>query len=237
MGKVCISYRHTIDLEDGPIIKEHTYSPPNFYSSSRSTKEVSLRLSVEPNPESKGNVFVHTYTRIGEQDRILLCAIEDGVLSGLRQGVKYGFPLDGIKVTLLSMGSAGHEVSATDEDLWRVCGRQAVLHTIRDSQVILKLLEPVMSVHITVPGKYLGAVLSDLKNKRRANILSVDNNSPETSDTRVIRSEVPLKEMVEYSTVLRSLTQGTASSTMEFLCYNGVSSNQEKVIINEICGY
>jgi elongation factor G len=93
------------------------------------------------------------------------------------------------------------------------------------------LLEPVMDMEIVVPEEYMGAVIGDL-NGRRAKIISLGTRV----NVRVIRNYVPLAEIFNYATVLRSLTQGRASYTIEPSFYQEVPSHIAEKIISGYTG-
>jgi elongation factor G len=91
------------------------------------------------------------------------------------------------------------------------------------------LLEPIMKVVVTTPEEFVGNVTGDL-NRRRGLII----NSDQRGNTRIVEAEVPLSEMFGYTTELRSMSQGRASSVMEPLKYSEVPSNVKKAILEEV---
>jgi elongation factor G len=93
----------------------------------------------------------------------------------------------------------------------------------------LQLLEPIMKVVVTTPEDYVGAVNGDI-NKRRGIIIGTEQRG----NTRVIEAEVPLSEMFGYTTELRSMSQGRASSVMEPLKYAPVPNNVKNAILEEL---
>ena len=93
------------------------------------------------------------------------------------------------------------------------------------------MLEPIMSAEVVTPEEYMGDVIGDF-NKRRGNI----NAMEERGGARVVRAKVPLAEMFGYVTVLRTITSGRATSTMEFSHYNPLSDNMAKEVIAKIKG-
>src|SRR5439155_25373166 len=90
------------------------------------------------------------------------------------------------------------------------------------------LLEPIMKVVVTTPEEFVGNVTGDL-NKRRGLVV----NSEQRGNTRVVEAEVPLSEMFGYTTELRSMSTGRASSVMEPLKYAEVPTNVKKAIVEE----
>jgi elongation factor G len=90
------------------------------------------------------------------------------------------------------------------------------------------LLEPVMKVEVVTPEEYMGDIMGDLS--RRRGMLQGMDDSP---SGKVIRAEVPLAEMFGYATDVRSMSQGRANYTMEFLKYNETPANIAEQIINQ----
>ena len=93
----------------------------------------------------------------------------------------------------------------------------------------LTLLEPIMKVVVTTPEDFVGNVVGDL-NKRRGMI----NSSDQRGNTRIVEAEVPLSEMFGYTTELRSMSTGRASSVMEPLKYAPVPNNVKNAILEEL---
>ena len=88
------------------------------------------------------------------------------------------------------------------------------------------LLEPVVELEITIPGRFMGDITGDL-NGRRGRILGVDSEG----EYQTIRAEVPMSEVMQYATELRSMSGGTASYTMEFSRYDVVPGRQTETIV------
>ncbi len=136
-------------------------------------------------------------------------SVEEGIRDAAYNGPLAGYPLSNLKVTLL--GGKHHPVDSSDM-AFHQAGVIAFERAVNAASPVF--LEPIMRVHVTTPDEYLGAVTGDL-NMRRGEI----HGMQERGQYRVATAEVPLAEMFGYATVLRSLTQGRASSTMEPLVY------------------
>ncbi|MBL8758853.1 MAG: elongation factor G [Phycisphaerae bacterium] len=136
-------------------------------------------------------------------------SVEYGVRQTAIAGVKTGFPLINIKVTL-TFGSY-HPVDSS-QVAFEQAGRLALQEAVEKAGFVL--LEPIMKVVVTVPDEYFGAVTGDISS-RRGMILDTDDRGV----VKLVTCEVPLSEMFGYTTTLRSLTQGRASNTMEFQAY------------------
>ena len=124
-------------------------------------------------------------------------------------GVLAGYPMVGVKVTLLD--GAYHEVDSS-ELAFKIAGSMAFKEAARKAGPVL--LEPMMAVEVTTPEDYMGDVIGDL-NSRRGQIQAME----ERSGARVVKALVPLSEMFGYVGDLRSKTQGRASYTMQFDSY------------------
>eukprot|EP01027_Heterolobosea_sp_BB2_P025346 GEZU01038893.1.p2 GENE.GEZU01038893.1~~GEZU01038893.1.p2 ORF type:complete len:132 (+),score=36.52 GEZU01038893.1:96-491(+) len=128
--------------------------------------------------------------------------------------------------------------SATGENTqvaFRACAAEAVGIAAQESGA--RLLEPIMLVQIALPSDspHVGEVISSLTGSRRAKIRSVESKFQ--GDDHTITAEVPLSEMVGYSSVLRSITHGSSHYFMEFLRCNDLSPAQQEKILKELRGF
>ncbi len=148
-------------------------------------------------------------------------SVEHGCRQSARSGVLAGYPMLGIKVTLI-------DGSYHDVDSSQIAFEQAGVLAFKEAtrKAKLQLLEPVMKVTITTPDDYLGSVTGDI-NRRRGIILGTE----ERGTTRIITAEAPLGEMFGYSTSLRGMSQGRASYAMEPLAYRPVPDSLAKAIL------
>lgn len=137
---------------------------------------------------------------------------DKGFRMAMRQGTQVGFPIIGVRVTI-NDGST-HPVDSSD-----MAFQQASLAAFRQvyDKAKPKILEPIMKVSVEGPTEFQGNIFASV-NQRRGLILA----SSEDGAFSRVEAEVPLSEMFGYSTVLRSLTQGKAEFTMEFLKYGKV---------------
>ncbi|HEX8761242.1 MAG TPA: elongation factor G [Pseudonocardiaceae bacterium] len=153
-------------------------------------------------------------------------SVDAGAQDAMQYGVLAGYPLVGVKVTLLD--GAYHEVDSS-EMAFKIAGSMALKEAARKASPVI--LEPMMSVEVTTPDDYMGDVIGDL-NSRRGHIQQMD----ERSGSRVIKALVPLSEMFGYVGDLRSRTQGRAQYTMQFDSYAEVPTNVSKEIIAKATG-
>ncbi len=142
-------------------------------------------------------------------------AIDKGAQESLSNGVIAGYPVVGVKVTVYD--GSFHDVDSS-EIAFKIAGSMAIKDGVKKADPYM--LEPSMKVEVVTPEEYMGDVVGDL-NRRRGLINGMDD----AVVGKVINAQVPLAEMFGYATDLRSMTQGRASFTMEFLKYTEVPSN------------
>lgn len=152
--------------------------------------------------------------------------VNRGCREALQSGPLTGYPVIDVKVTLLD--GSYHEVDSS-ELAFKIAGSLAVQEALKSAGVVL--LEPYMKLEVVTPAVYVGDVVGDL-NSRRARIMGVDVRG----DAQVIAAEVPLATMFGYATHLRSLTQGRANFTMEFLRYEPVPNHLSGELVGKING-
>jgi len=174
-------------------------------------------LRVEPHAPLSGEetIIFEDATKGGTVPREYIPSVEEGARDAASSGSLAGYPMLNIKVTLLD--GKYHPVDSSDI-AFRQAGAIAFNEACRKASPVF--LEPIMHVQVTTPEEYLGAVTGDL-NSRRAEIRRMDLKGK----YRVLSAEVPLAEMFGYTTQLRSLTQGRATSTMEPHSYAIVPSH------------
>ncbi|MGD0335889.1 MAG: elongation factor G [Candidatus Omnitrophota bacterium] len=159
----------------------------------------------------------------GAIPREFISSVEDGIFGAAKSGMLAGYPVTDVKITLVD--GSFHEVDSS-EMAFKMAASIAFNEGLRKASCIL--LEPIMDMEIVVPEEYMGSVIGDL-NSRRGKIVSLNTRA----NARAIRSYIPLAEMFNYATALRSLTQGRASYTMEPSFYAEVPSHiAEKIILS-----
>ena len=163
--------------------------------------------------EIKGGVIPHEY--VGP--------IGKGVHEAATNGVLAGYPV--VDVKAVAFDGSFHEVDSS-EIAFKIAGAMAFRSGVRKARPVL--LEPIMAVEVTTPDDYMGDVVGDL-NARRGQV----DNIEDRSNAKIISAQVPLAQMFGYATNLRSLTQGRASSTMEFYQYEKVPNNIQEEIITK----
>ena len=150
-------------------------------------------------------------------------AIEKGIKSVLKEGVLAGYPLKNIKVSVYD----GKEHPVDSKPVaFEIAGREAFKLSVKDAAPVL--LEPIMDVRITVPEGNMGDILGDL-NTRRARVQGMNSEKGRAT----ITAQVPLAEMLRYTTDLRSITGGRGVFTMEFSHYEVVPTHLAQDVINQ----
>jgi elongation factor G len=179
-------------------------------------------LKMEPNEPGKGFEFVDAI-KGGTVPREFIPAVEKGLRETIPAGVLAGFPVVDVKVTLFD--GSYHDVDS-NENAFKMAASMGFKDGMRKADPVL--LEPMMAVEVETPEDYMGDVMGDLSS-RRGMIQGMEDNPT----GKVIRAEVPLAEMFGYSTVVRSLSQGRASYSMEFKHYTEAPRNVADAIINK----
>jgi elongation factor G len=176
-------------------------------------------IDIEPAP-GEGFDFVNKI-KGGSIPTEFIPAIEKGVEEALENGVRAGYPMVDVRITLVD--GKFHDTDSS-EIAFKIAGSLALKEAARRAKPVL--LEPVFAVEVVTPEDYMGDVIGDL-NKRRGRV----NNMEERGNAKVISAHVPLSEMFGYATDVRSMTQGRATYTMQFDKYEEVPPNiAEKVV-------
>ena len=179
-------------------------------------------LKLQPNETGKGVEFVNGVTG-GSVPREFIPAVEKGVMEAVNTGVMAGYPVVDVKVTLFD--GSYHDVDS-DEISFRMAAIFGFKDGFRRAKPVI--LEPIMKVEVVTPEDYMGDVIGDL-NRRRGQIMSMED----TPAGKTVTAEVPLSEMFQYATTVRSMSQGRATFTMEFGKYMEVPSNIAETIIRK----
>jgi elongation factor G len=218
LGKPEVAYRETITEPaeaEGKFIKQ--FGGRGQYGH--------VLLEVEPGERGSGFAFVNKI-RSGAIPREYISSVEAGVKEALQRGVLANYPLVDLKVTLRD--GSYHEVDSS-EVAFKMAGSIALKEGVRQAKPVL--LEPIMKLEIFVPEQFLGEMLADV-DARRAQIEGVEVQG----DMRVIHGLIPVGETFGYTTVLRSLSQGKATHSMEFHEYQVVPPPLMEQVIARIKG-
>jgi elongation factor G len=157
----------------------------------------------------------------GAIPREFIPAIEKGVKEGVTRGILAGYPVVDIKVTVFE--GSYHEVDSS-EIAFKMAGSMAFQAACKKATPVI--LEPIMKIEVVTPEQFMGDVIGDL-NAKRGQILEMTDRG----QMKVVKAMVPLASMFGYVTNLRSMSQGRASSSMEFDHYADVPRNVAETII------
>jgi elongation factor G len=171
-------------------------------------------IRIEPLAKGGGYEFVDKIVG-GTIPREYIKPIDAGIREALQTGIFAGFPVVDVKVTLYD--GSYHEVDSS-EMAFKIAGSMAIKDAFAKADPAI--LEPIMKVEVLMPEAFMGDVIGDL-NSRRGHIDGMESRG----STQVVRAFVPLAQMFGYVTDLRSMTQGRATSSMEFSHYAEVPAN------------
>ena len=176
-------------------------------------------INIEPAP-GEGFDFVNKI-KGGSIPTEFIPAIEKGVEESLSNGIRAGYPVVDVRVTLVD--GKFHDTDSS-EIAFKIAGSLAFKEASRRAKPAL--LEPIFAVEVVTPEEYMGDVIGDL-NRRRGRV----NGMEPRGNAQVISAHVPLSEMFGYATDVRTMSQGRATYTMQFDKYEEVPPNiAEKVI-------
>ena len=181
-------------------------------------------LELEPRPRGEGFEFAGAVVG-GVVPREYIPSVGKGVEKALGDGVVAGFPVVDLKVTLVD--GSYHSVDSSGIS-FEIAGGHALIKGIQQANPVL--LEPIMSVQITVPDAFAGDVIGDLNGKRGR----IQGMIPQGDGTTSIDAEVPQAEMLRYATELRSQTQGLGSFSMEFHRYEEVPQHMVQRVVESM---
>ncbi|MFZ4574326.1 MAG: elongation factor G [Phycisphaerales bacterium] len=224
VGKPKVSYREAISkkVEDvRGLFKKQSGGRGQFGDCVISLEPFSAEQAAAEELDFEDNIAFENGVVGGVIPKEFIPSIEYGVRTTAKTGVKFGYPLINAKITL-TYGSY-HDVDSS-QIAFEQAGRLALLEAAERAGPVL--LEPIMKVVVTVPNDYLGNITADISS-RRGMIIDTEDRDP----VKLVTCEVPLSEMFGYTTSLRGMSQGRASSTMEFLEYRPMPrSLQEQVV-------
>jgi elongation factor G len=179
-------------------------------------------LKLEPLEAGKGYEFVNGIVG-GSVPREFIPAVDKGIQEAVQTGVIAGYPIVDVKVTLFD--GSYHDVDS-NEMAFKIAGSMGFKEGFRKAKPVL--LEPIMKVEVVTPEDYYGDIVGDLS-RRRGQIVGME----ESPSGKVVTADVPLAEMFQYSTSMRSMSQGRANYTMEFAKYQEVPSNVADVLMKK----
>jgi elongation factor G len=178
-----------------------------------------VKMRFEPLPEG-GFEFVNEIVG-GSVPREFIKPTEQGIKEAMERGIVAGYPMTGVRAILYD--GSYHDVDSS-EMAFKIAGSMAYQEGAKKAGPIL--MEPIMDVEVVTPEDYAGDVMGDLS-RRRGKIQQMEDRA----GAKVIRAHVPLSEMFGYATQVRSMSQGRASYTMQFLAYEPAPKNVAEEVI------
>jgi elongation factor G len=221
VGKPQVAYRETIRRA----VEKLDYTHKKQTGGSGQFAKV--QITIEPLDTADGELYeFENAVTGGRVPREYIPSVDHGIQDAMQYGVLAGYPLVGIKATLVD--GAYHDVDSS-EMAFKIAGSMALKEAVRKADPVL--LEPMMAVEVRTPEDYMGDVIGDI-NSRRGHIQGMED----ISGAKVVRGLVPLSEMFGYVGDLRSKTQGRASFSMEFDSYAEVPKSVSEEIIKKTRG-
>ncbi|MDA9109506.1 elongation factor G [Woeseiaceae bacterium] len=214
VGKPQVAYRETITQsveQEGKFVRQ----------SGGRGQYGHVFIKIEPQASGSGYEFINAIVG-GAVPREYISAVDKGIQEQIENGVVAGYPVVDIKVTLYD--GSYHDVDSS-EIAFKIAGSIAFKDGSLNANPVL--LEPIMNIEVVTPEDYMGDVMGDI-NRRRG----LPQGMEDSPAGKIIKAEVPLAEMFGYATDLRSMSQGRAVYSMEFLKYNTVPNNILNVITN-----
>jgi elongation factor G len=221
VGKPQVAYRETIKKKVDKVDYTHKKQTGG------SGQFAKVQVAFEPMDTSEGEFYEFENAVTGGRiPREYIPSVDAGIQDAMQLGVLAGYPMVGVKATLLD--GAYHDVDSS-EMAFKIAGSMVFKEGIRKANPVL--LEPLMAVEVRTPEEYMGDVIGDL-NSRRGQIQSMED----AQGVKVIKAGVPLSEMFGYIGDLRSKTQGRAVYSMTFDSYAEVPKAVADEIIQKNSG-
>jgi elongation factor G len=200
-GKADVRYRH----------KKQTGGAGQF-------AECAIRI--EPNERGAGYEFIDKIFG-GVISQPFRQSVDKGIQDKMTEGIIAGYPVVDLKVELYD----GKEHPVDSKDIaFQIAGREAVKEAVLKASPVL--LEPIVKMEVIVPAKYMGDVTGDISS-RRGRVSGMES----LGDFQVVRAEVPLAEIQQYSAFLQSVTGGEGSYSVEFLRYEVVPQHLMQAVV------
>jgi elongation factor G len=210
VGKPRVAYRETMTrtVREDTTFKRQTGGSGQY---ARVVVEFEPITDEEELALTKDGLLFVDAIRGGTIPREFIRPTENGIREAVQGGVLAGYPIVGIKATLVD--GAYHDVDSS-EMAFKVAGSMCLKEAFRKGKPVL--LEPTMKVEVVVPDEYTGTIVGDISSRRGI----IAGMEPRGAGSTSVRSNVPLGEMFGYATQVRNMTQGRGSFTMEFEKYS-----------------
>ncbi len=189
--------------------------------------DIIVNVGPKDDDYTEGDLQFINEVKGGNVPKEFIPAVQKGFQDCLKAGVLGGYPVTGLKVTLID--GSFHPVDS-DQLSFELAARNAFKNAC--PQAGPALMEPIMKVEVVTPEESMGDVIGDL-NKRRGMVQGMEEAR---SGARIVKAMVPLAEMFGYVTALRTITSGRATSSMEYDHHEAVSNSIAKTILEEVGG-
>jgi elongation factor G len=220
-GRPRVSYKESITK---PVELREVYKK----QSGGRGKFADIFVRIEPADEVfEGRLQFVDSIKGGNVPKEFIPSVQKGFEKAMNNGPLAGYPIDKMKVTLLD--GSYHTVDS-DQLSFEICAIHAFRSAVEKAGPVL--MEPVMKIEVVTPEENVGDVMADL-NRRRGQIEGMDTSRP---TARIVKAKVPLAEMFGYVTVLRTITSGRATSSMQFLHFEQVPPSIAKQVLAELQG-
>jgi elongation factor G len=178
-------------------------------------------IRIEPNDRGAGYEFIDKIFG-GAISHPFRQSVDKGIQDKMIEGVLAGYPVVDVKVELYD----GKEHPVDSKDIaFQIAGREAIKEAVTKASPVL--LEPIVKMEIVVPSKYIGDVTGDISG-RRGRVIGMDS----LADLQVVKAEVPLAEIQQYSSFLKSVTGGEGTYSVEFLRYEVLPAHLTQAVIS-----
>ena len=212
VGKPQVSYRECVSLA-------RTCSETFTRAINNKNFSAMVKVSVEPAPDA--TEIIVTVPPKPPATLAVTNAIKEALTGAVGSGPLCGYPLVNIKVDVLDYS---YDASAVDEVVYKVAAANALRAALQEAKP--NMMEPFMKVEIVVPPESSGTIVADV-NSRRGRVLGLDARG----HLQIVSAEIPLSELFGYETDIRSLSQGRASSSMQFSHYEPLPKNLQDRIL------
>jgi elongation factor G len=182
-----------------------------------------IEMRIEPNP-GLGLEFIN-HIKGGSIPKEFIPAIEKGFRASMEKGPFAGYPMVDVKFVLLD--GSFHAVDSS-EQAFKTCAQLAIKEAIRKAAP--HILEPIMKIEVNTPDEYMGEIIGDI-NRRRGRI---DSMRRYRKGSQKVNGSIPLMEMFGYASVLRTVSSGRASHSIEFLQYAPLPKSIEEKLLSDL---
>ena len=189
-------------------------------------KFADISFEIGPADDGKMGLTFVDEVKGGNIPKEFIPAIQKGFATAMANGALAGYTMDSMKITLKD--GSFHPVDS-DQLSFEICARGGFRAAAPKAGSVI--MEPIMTVEVVTPEESMGDIIGDI-NKRRGQITGMESKGT----ARVVKAKVPLSEMFGYVTVLRTISSGRATSSMEFSHFEQVPSGLSKEIIEKASG-